>query len=137
LIFSDEHWKWKTAIINQRISSAYDDYSAIKNQTEHQDTWLKQLIDALAEAKNVPKVCLWKQIRQTEVARTQAQQVKRVLGLMHTHSGLNQIKQSRSFIPNQPIMINNKENLEKACLEEAHKHFTQAATMTMAKNSTS
>jgi len=59
VIFSDEHWMWNTAIINQRISSSYDDYSMLKTQTDCQDTWIKQLIEAMAAAKNVPKVSLW------------------------------------------------------------------------------
>jgi len=76
IIFSSEHWNWHRRELNQRIVSAYDDYYLIKAQKDRQDTWLTQLVEAMLQAKNVPKTRLWKQIKQTESARNHAQQVK-------------------------------------------------------------
>jgi len=75
LIFSDVHWTWNTVTITQHIQSVYDDYVAIKAQSDCRDTWLKQVIDAMATAQNIPKVWLWKQIHQIEAARTCMHQV--------------------------------------------------------------
>jgi len=76
LQFSSEHWALPQKSIIQRISSAYDDYHLIKTQTHQREKWLTQLVDAMADAKNIPKLQLWKRIKQTESARNRAQQVK-------------------------------------------------------------
>jgi len=56
LQFSCEHWALPSNDIQQRISSAYDDYLLIKKQKHRRETWLMQLVEAMATAKNIPKL---------------------------------------------------------------------------------
>jgi len=127
LQFSCEHWALPRNYIQQRISSAYDDYLLIKKQKHRRETWLTQLVEAMATAKNIPKLRLWKQIKLTETARNQASQVKRATGQTQVHSGLSQVSTPDTNNPNSRIMVYDKDNIEKACLTEAHHRFTQAA----------
>ncbi len=132
IIFSVNHWNLTNQALSQRVKSAYEDYYSIKAQTDRRDTWIGQLIEAKAAAKDVPKARLWKQLRQTEAARAKAGQVKRALGLAHSHTGLNQVNIPDPVNSNQRLIVNDKHTLEKACLDEAHRRFTQAAVAPIA-----
>jgi len=127
LSFSNTHWELSTSTLNKRIKSAYNDYYMIKAQKDHRDTWLGQLIEAISSAKDIPKARLWKHIQHNEAACTQARQVCKIFCHNQTRSGLTQVNIPDSNQQGGRIMVHNKASLEKACLEEAHKCFTQAA----------
>jgi len=128
LTFSCTHWQEAPETLIQKIKSAYDDYLTIKAQANRRETWLGQLIEATALAKDIPKNRLWKQIRQHEKARKQARQVKNILKQEEPRSGLTQVSIPDPSGQQRRILIHDKQNLEKACLDEAHKRFTQAAS---------
>jgi len=61
-------------------------------QKDNWDTWLGQLIAAQAQAKNVMKAQLWKQLHQWEKLWLQAGQVKCTLGQCREQGSLTQVK---------------------------------------------
>jgi len=128
LCFSNTHWDLSTSQLNQRIKSAYDDYYMIKAQKNRRDTWISQMIEAISSAKDIPKARLWKQIRHNEAARTRARQVRRIFCPDQTRSGLSQVNIPDINHQGGRISVHKKTALEQACLDEAHKRFTQAAT---------
>jgi len=113
LIFSDAHWNLNNQTLSQQVISAYKDYYSVKTQNDQCNTWISQLIEALAAAKDVPKACLWKQMRQEEMAWSRAQQVKQALGTMQIHMGLNQVNIPDPANPSQHLIVNDKDTLEK------------------------
>jgi len=127
--FSASHWQLPVDQIHQYVTSAYGDYYHIKAQKESQENWLGQLIAAQASAQNTTKQCLWKQLWQREALRKKAQQVKQALGQINTHGGLLQVETPAQGNSEHRVMAASKEVLEAACLEEAHRQFTQAAQL--------
>jgi len=128
LSFSNKHWELPTSTINQTIKSAYDDYYTIKAQKNRRDTWIGQMIEAISSTKDIPKARLWKQIRHNEAARTRARQVRRIFCPDQTRSRLTQVNIPDTNHQGGRISVHNKTSLKQACLDEAHKRFTQAAT---------
>jgi len=58
LLFSSDHWQWHRSEIKKWISSTYNDYFLITTQKQHRETWLSQLVEAMAQARNIPKLRL-------------------------------------------------------------------------------
>jgi len=107
------------------------DYLQIKKQADQRDTWLGQLIEAQAAATGTSKKSQWKKIQQTEAIRKKAFNVKRALGQLETRRGLIQVSAPTEEANPTRITHMNKEKIELACLNEAHRQFTQAAEMPM------
>jgi len=49
------------------------------------------------------------------------------MGQSQSLSGLSQVNIPDPTKPNECLIVHDKETLERACLEEAHQQFTQAA----------
>jgi len=79
-----------------KIESAHADYQQLKDQKDNQDKWIGQLISAQAQAKNMMKQCLWKQLQQREQATKKAHQVKQALRKTGFNSRLLQVEAPRS-----------------------------------------
>ena len=89
------------------------------------------MIQAQAEAQNTTRSKLWKKVKRTEQSRNMARRVKTALGKQAVHNGLSQVTAPRSNDDSTRVTYNSKEDLEKACLEEARRRFTQAAATPM------
>jgi len=89
--------------------------------------WIGQLITAQASAKNTSAKRLWQQLRQREVVKKIAVQVKRALGDTHVHCGLVQVDAPDPQDPAKRLLAVMKPTLEQACLDEAQRRFTQVA----------
>jgi len=125
--FSKSHWHLPVDQICQYVTSAYGDYYQIKAQKESRENWFGQLIAAQVSAQNTTKQQLWKQLWQREALLKKAQQVKQALGHINTHSRLLQLEIPEHGNTEHQVMAVSKEALEAACLDEAHRWFTQAA----------
>jgi len=58
------------------IKKAYQRFDWLESDQLHCDTWLAQMIEVQAAAKNLPNKAVWKQIRTIERIRLTAAQVK-------------------------------------------------------------
>jgi len=92
---------------------------------------MNQMIDAQAEAQNIMKAKLWKQLRQTEQSHYISRRVKQVLGNRAVHARLCQVTAPVSTEDNKRETITTKQELEKAYLDKAQHFFTQAANTPM------
>jgi len=111
---------------------AVQEYLVIQKQANRRDTWMAQIIQAQAESKNMKQLRLWKQLQQTEAAQQKVTAVcKEALGMNQHHAGLQQVMAPKA--DGDPTRISRimKEDLEVACLNEAHQQFTQVATTPM------
>jgi len=110
--------------IQENIQKAYKSFQHLKNDPDQRDTWIVGIIQAQASAKGVTMKALWKQYRSTERVRKMARSVRSVLqssnrqGALHAVIGLGTEGLCQEFTT--------KSLLEKACLEEAGRRFTQA-----------
>jgi len=80
-----------------------------------------------ATASGTTKKSRWKQIRLTEAIRKKAWDVKRALGQLATRRGLTQVTAPLEGPGGRRITYTDKDQIELACLDEAHRRFTQAA----------
>jgi len=55
LTFQADHGQLELMIINQKVSSAYEDYYQVKAQKDSREKWIGQIIEAQAIAKNTTK----------------------------------------------------------------------------------
>jgi len=110
---------------------AVQEYLVIKKQANRRDTWMAQIIQAQAESKNMKQLRLWKQLQQTEAAQQKVTAVCKALGTNQHHAGLQQVTAPKADGDPTRIMHVVKEDLEVACLNEAHQQFTQVATTPM------
>jgi len=88
-------------------------------QKDSRDTWIGQLTEVQAQAKNVKMAQLWKQLKQWEKSMKLAGQVKRALGKESAQGGLTQVEALATQDGKTCECIFSKDKLEWACLEEA------------------
>jgi len=117
LKFSSEHWKMPSSAIHQKIKLAYDDYYTIKAQADCQDTWLRQLINAILAAKDIPKAWLWKQICQNKAAQKLSRQIKRIFHHDNSRMGLTQVNMPDPSNQEGRVTVYDKPTSERACLK--------------------
>jgi len=129
--YKDCHLLLNQAAAMTQVKEAAKDYLQFKKQADHRDIWIGQLIEAQAAATGTTKKSRWKKIWLTEAIRRKAFAVKWVLGQLETHCGLLQVTAPVMGSNTNWITYTNKEQIELACLEEAHQQFTQAAETPM------
>jgi len=110
--------------ICESIRAAYKTFHRLKADPNRQDTWITNLIQAQAQAKGVKTKTLWKQHRATERARNTARLVWAALQSTN-HSGPLQAVIGPSP-EGERQEFSTKNALERACLEEAGRRFSQA-----------
>jgi len=76
IAFLNDHTKLGRTLLNQQVTSAYEDYYQVKVQHDQHDKWIGTIIAVQAEAKNTMKAKLWKQLRQMEAIRKCTHQVR-------------------------------------------------------------
>jgi len=81
--------------------------------------WLRQMISAQAEAKNISKKRLWLCIRQTEQSRKTSRNVKQALRTMAQHAGLTQVTAPTEDGLTGQTCHTPKVEIEQACLAKA------------------
>jgi len=92
------------------------------------------MIQVQAEAQNTTKSKLWKRVKCTEQSRTMARCVKTALRKQAACKGLSQVMAPRSNDDSTRVTYHNKADFKMACLEDARKQFTQAASIPCCNN---
>jgi len=113
------------------IKEAVTDYLQIRKQVDRRDIWIGQLIAAQAAASGTTRKSRRKKIRMTKAIRKKARDVKCALGQLDRCRGLLQVTAPIKGSSTNRKMYITKEQIELACLEEAHRRFTQAMDMPM------
>jgi len=113
--------------VKDHISQAYKNFAHLKKDDTSQDTWIAQLIAAQASAWNQTKKALWWQLRSTERIQKTASNVRGALNEVIMHRPLSVILAPSA--DGNRREFHQKANMEKACLEEAGRRFTQAQHM--------
>jgi len=131
--FKDEHLHLNTKTVATHIQTVAVDYLQIKRQADWHNTWLGQLIAVEAEDQHTTKKSQWKKIRQMEAIwkRCSLLKVKRALGQLQLRLRFLQVMAPVEGKGMERMTYTNKEDLEKACLDKAHRQFIQAATTPM------
>jgi len=114
-----------TQEVKALITKAYKKFCDLKKDKTQRDTWIAQLIQAQSEAWNQSKKTLWKQLRCMEQIRKTVHNVCCALHKLHTHNPLALVAAPGSSSDTRQE-YHQKVELEKACLEEAGRCFTQA-----------
>jgi len=112
-------------LITKRLAMAYQVYKRLKMQTDRRDTWLGAMIAAQAEDRGCTRAQIWKQVRDTEKMRNISRMVKYTLGTQETRKGLTQVAEA-GVEGRTGTTYSDKKSVEKACLAEAGRRFTQA-----------
>jgi len=129
--FSVKHLQLPAPTILQKIKMTLGDYWVIKNQSNYRSLWMEQMIQAQAAAQNMTRTKLWKKVKRTEQSRNKARHVKIALRKQAVHKGLSQVMAPCSNPNTMRITHTSKKDLERACLNEARRQFTQAALTPM------
>jgi len=111
-------------IIQENISKAYKQFGRLKKDDSRRDTWIAQLIEAQAQAWNRTKKNLWQQLRSTERIRRTAKNVRNALSKVVFHQSLSMVIAPGPDGTRREH--HQKADMEKACLDEAGRRFTQA-----------
>jgi len=111
-------------ILQDNIRKAYKSFQLLKKDPDRWDTWIAGIIQAQALAKGVPTKALWKQHRAAERARKMARRVRLVLQSSNRHGALQAV--TGPTPEGYRKEFTTKSSLEKACIEEAGRRFTQA-----------
>ena len=110
--------------IQEHISKAYKQFGRLKKDESRRDTWIAQLIEAQAQAWNRTKKNLWQQLRSIEKIRRTAKNVRQALSKVVHHHSLSMVIAPG---PNGTRReYHQKAEMEKACMDEAGRRFTQA-----------
>jgi len=129
--FHQDHLGLQRDEITEKIKGALQDYRVVKKQKDRRETWVNQMIEAQAEAQNTTKAKLWRHLWQMEQCCSTSRRVKQALGDGAINARLCQVTTPVSMEDNKRETITTKQELEKACLEEAQCHLTQAANTPM------
>jgi len=107
------------------IARVYKKFRDLKKDDMRWDTWIAQLIQAQLEAWNCSKKTLWKQLRCTEQIQKTTNNVCWALHKLQTYSPLVMVEAPGNSC-NMRQEYHQKVELEKACLKEDGRRFTQA-----------
>jgi len=118
------NYQLQDKIIQENIKKAYKAFHQLKSDPDRQDTWLAGIIRAQAMAKGTTTKTLWKQHRAAEKARNTARIVQLILKSTQRQGSLQVVIGPTP--DGQWSEFSTKHSLEKACLEEAGRRFTQA-----------
>jgi len=118
------NYQLQDKIIQENIKKAYKAFHQLKSDPDRQDTWLAGIIRAQAMAKGTTTKTLWKQHRAAEKARNTARLVQLILKSTQRQGSLQVVIGPTP--DGQQSEFSTKHSLEKACLEEAGRRFTQA-----------
>jgi len=110
--------------IQENISKAYKQFGHLKKDESRRDTWIAQLIKAQVQAWNQTKNNLCKQLRSTERIRHTAKHMRSALSKVVHHQSLSMVIAPGPNGTRQEY--HQKAEMEKACLDEAGRQFTQA-----------
>jgi len=115
-------------LIQEQISKAYKHFKFLKQDDNHRDMWISQLIVAQADTWNWTRKALWTQLCSTKRIHCMANNVHHALNKLVTHRLLTMV-----IVPgladNTCKEFHQKVELEQACLAEAGRCFTQAQDM--------
>jgi len=109
--------------IQDHIREAYKRFNRLKADPERRDTWIAGLIQAQSQEKGRTTKSRWKQHREAEKARKTARLVRATLQPSDRSGALTKVIGPTQ---NGRQEVHTKTQLEKACLEEAGRRFTQA-----------
>jgi len=118
--------------IQANIRDAYKRFHKLKVEPDRRDMWISNLIHAQAQAMGKTTKSLWKQHQQAEKARHTARLVHSAL---RTNPRPGALQAVIGPAPDGQLQeFSTKYLLEKACLEEAGRRFSQANDTPLLQN---
>jgi hypothetical protein len=114
--------------VEANLSKAYLDFKRIKKDEKRRNTWLDGLAAARAAAGKRSKATELAQLQRHEEQRRLARQIKQANGKLRASGGLATVMAPSPTDPDTWTEISTKQAMEKACLEEAERRFTQASS---------